>query len=174
VRAVLGAALCCLLACGSKSDSTAPASPVRMRGAYPDNAAQPNQPAPAPTAPAVAQAPQPVQAPEPQPDKPAEAPEKRDYSAELLSAVGSPVDCLKPRDSADAPPEIRIDLEAHVLDTGSISRGYARSSQLERQELDCVRTRLEGAHLRGPIEEAPRTVSSTLSIKLKNAAKSAE
>ncbi len=173
------ALLCCsLLACGSKfqpeGHQPLQRGPYRAPGQQPQAsstaAPEPAQPlptafpTPAPAQPAPAQ---PVEKPEPEP-------EKRDYAAELLGALGSPIDCLKPRRSDDAPPEIQIDLEAHFLSTGTMSRGYARSAQLEDEELECVRRRLSAVSLRPPISDAPREVQATLRIKLKNPVKSTE
>ena len=103
-----------------------------------------------------------------QAEEPQKEAEKRDYSAELKNAIGGPVDCLKPRGGPDSPAEIRVDLEAYFLETGAMSRGYARSSQLDEGELQCIRSRLESIRLRAPIDQAPRSVQTTLTFKLKN------
>jgi hypothetical protein len=100
-----------------------------------------------------------------------EAEKKRDLSAELLSAVGTPTACLHARTGADAPSSIRVDVEAYLIETGMVTRAYARSSALDPEEIECVRKRVASLRLRAPIEEAPRSVSATLEFKLKTAAK---
>ena len=173
LRPALVAALL-LGACGWDEKASGPSDPRRGGGG--PRAPQAVQPA-APPRPATA-APLPLQQPagqHPSMFKPAEAaaekPETeeqpRDYPAELLSALGAPVDCLKPRSGPDAPPLIRVDLEAHVLESGLVTRAYARSSQLEETELDCIRRRLGSLHLPAPVEAAPRGINATLELKLK-------
>jgi hypothetical protein len=182
VKIALAIALCSLLACG---DSKRPASrgSSRPRGSYPAagaalarpvNAtptAEGTAPPPPPAAPAAPADTEPEQAPE---QAPAEEAPQRDYAAELLGALGTPSDCLKPRNAADAPPEIAVDLEAHVLDTGQTTRGYARSPALDPDELSCVQRRLEAVRLQAPVQDAPRTITATLRLQLKTAAKSTE
>jgi hypothetical protein len=93
--------------------------------------------------------------------------EKRDYGAELLAAVGSPVDCLKPRTAGpDVPGRISIVVDATVTETGLVTRGYASSSQLDAEELKCVEQRLATLRMRGPIEDAPRSVRATVELAL--------
>jgi hypothetical protein len=129
-------------------------------------------------------APQRVAEPEPwdpyggtQANKPAPAIKKvaaedeRDYGAELLSAIGSPVNCLKSRIGKEAPTEIQISLQANVVETGVVTRGYAHSTQLEDAELECVQARLGSLRLRAPIPGAPRTVNATLELKQPPSAK---
>ncbi|MFI5305989.1 MAG: hypothetical protein ACHQ53_01475 [Polyangiales bacterium] len=175
-RRALGAALCLLLGCGGRGDAPKAGS-SRLRGVFPTNATQPEQAA-QPVAPTPAQ-PTPSAQPLAKPVATAEAPAaaekpKRDYAAELLTAVGSPTDCLKTREGPDVPSEILVELEGHFLETGAMSRGYARSSVLDPGELDCMRGHLESVRLQPPIEAAPRTVSATLKLTLKTTEKSTE
>jgi hypothetical protein len=97
--------------------------------------------------------------------------EKRDLGKELLAAVGSPTNCLRSRTGSDAPQSISIALEAVVVESGMVTRAYARSSALDAEEAECVRKRVAALSLRGPIEEAPRTVTATLEFKQKPAGK---
>lgn len=147
-----------LLRRGEPKAAPAPArAPATSTNPFPPGAAEPRGSNPV----AAAQEPKP-EAPEP---------EKRDFGKELLSAVGTPTQCLHPRVGPDAPASIQIELEAHLIDTGMVTRAYARSSVLDSEELECVRKRVAALRLRGPIEEAPRSVSATLEFKLKTAAK---
>lgn len=161
-----------LFGCGSNA-APAPEPPPPPRGIRPSQGqVAPSQATPPTPSVVPAQAPTATQEPAAEPNKaknePAAEPEKkRDYEAELTTAVGTPTDCLKPREGPDSPSEIRVELEAHFLETGAMSRGYARSSQLDPEELTCLRSRLEAVRLQSPIEEAPRTVHATLSFKLK-------
>jgi hypothetical protein len=127
---------------------------------------EPSQVAPAAPTQLPTQAAAPVAATEDKAE-PDEAEKKRDYGAELEHAIGSPIDCLKPREGPDSPGEIDVQLEAYFLDTGAMSRGYARSSLLDADELKCLQTRLSAIHLQAPIEGAPRAVQVTLRFKLK-------
>jgi hypothetical protein len=104
------------------------------------------------------------QAPKPEAAKAKE--DDRDYRAELLSAIGSPAGCLKSRVGPDAPSEILISVEASVVETGVVTRAYASSSQLDDDELECVKGRLQALRLRAPIPNAPRSISATLELKL--------
>jgi hypothetical protein len=169
------AALLVLFGCGWDEVGNAP-SPSQ-RGGPREVTVAPPRPPPAPAAPAqpqLAQQPQPA-ADRPSMFKPAAAKTEeeakkepaRDYPAELLAAVGTPVSCFKPRVGPEAPPEIRIALDVHVIESGMVTRAYARSAQLDESELDCVRKRLGALRLRAPVDAAPRSISATLELKLK-------
>jgi hypothetical protein len=160
-----------LTACGGDPSSDAPPRPS-TRGAFRSqiepSPAGATQPPPTPANP-EAQSPPPASdiahpavAPAPDQDKP----EPRDYSAELLDALGSPTDCLKAQSAAEAPSQIDVGLEAHVVKIGMVTRAYVRSSQLNREELACIQRRLASLRFIGPVEGAPRIVSATLSLKL--------
>ncbi len=127
----------------------------------------------APTAPSEEQPePEPFEEPTAAPVAKAEAkPEeekKRDYGAELVRAVGGAEGCVKPRaPDAPLPTTVSISLEAYVLESGAVSRGYARSSSLTPEELDCVKTRIEHARLGPAVEEAPRRIDATVELTFK-------
>jgi len=179
---IAGVALVCaavleLAACSrDKPPDEAPAADLG-RGLHgkttpPPAAAAPTEPAPAP-------APTPFVFPDDAPPaaaKPAAAtpegaaapdgPPPRDYSGELKGLVGSPGGCLKPRVGARSPREITVTVEAVVMETGMISRAYARSSELDDEELACIRARLASARMKPAVEQAPRSVSTTVSLIL--------
>lgn len=100
---------------------------------------------------------------------PAKEPEPRDYGAELLQAMGSPIACLAPRKGSAAPTQLRIDLDAYVMPSGGVGRAYARSAELDATELDCLRRRVEALRLETPIEGAPREVHASIQLALKAA-----
>jgi len=93
--------------------------------------------------------------------------EERDLGAELKSALGSPVGCLTPRPADQAPDRITIAISAQLVGSGRITRATASASQLEASELDCVRRRVEAIRLRGPVDDAPRGVSTSVELELK-------
>lgn len=99
----------------------------------------------------------------------AEGPPPRDYSSELKALIGSPSGCLKERVGATAPREISVTVEAVVMETGLISRAYARSSELDDEELACIRARLGSARMGPDVEQAPRSVTTTLTMVLQPA-----
>jgi len=172
------AALCALWLCACGGGGPSDAAPARStRGAFraqdgdPAPVAAPSPTSTTPTAISPSAAPAqaaaaPVAAPK---DAKKEEEKPRDYSAELLTALGTPTDCLKPRSAADAPSEISISLEAHLVDIGMVTRAYAQSSQLDKDELACVQERLGGLRFRAPVDGAPRTVGATLTLQLKKA-----
>ena len=96
--------------------------------------------------------------------EPAEKPE-RDLSRELENQMGSPVGCLAPRAAQAAPSELRLSLNASVMPSGAVGRGeVSASGDLSKAELDCLRTRLESLKLAAPIENAPRTVTGSITL----------
>lgn len=166
-----------LNACSRKRPEEEPA-PAPSRGLRPaeerpEPAAAPQQPAPQPFQFPPDNTPAPAAAPAAE-DQPAaaapEGPPPRDYSGELKSLVGSPSGCLKPRVGAQAPREIMVTVEAVVMESGMVSRAYARAADLDDDELSCIRARLGSARMSGGVENAPRTVTTTVSMVLQPAA----
>lgn len=90
---------------------------------------------------------------------------KRDYGKELVDLMAGATGCLKPRDDKSAP-EVRVSLNAKVMPSGRISRGSVGGGGLGPEETACLKDRLEHGYLSGPIEDAPRSVSGTLVLKL--------
>ena len=164
-----------LMACGRDEPPQPPAAPTRgLRAddsapAAPPAAAPAAKPRPAPPISLSANGIPPATPPPPSagpPDAGTATAPKRDYGGELKALVGSPSACLKPRPSARAPREINVTIEAVVMEGGMISRSYARSADLDEEELSCVRARLQTARMQPGIEQAPRTVSSTIALVL--------
>jgi len=169
----IGVALC-LIACGDTSAPAQDTSQPRPRGVFqggtdkPTNdtpAAAPAQPQPQPVFPQQQQQAEPTK---PKPEAPPEQkPEERDLNAELLAAVGSPVDCLKPRQGDSAPTALRIQIDATVVETGLVTRAYVHASDLDAEELQCMTKRVSALRLRAPIDQAPRSLSATLELTAK-------
>jgi hypothetical protein len=98
------------------------------------------------------------------PDEPAKPP--RNLQTELETMMGSPVSCLAPRAANEAPSQISISLSANVMPSGAVGRGEVSAPGLSKEELSCVRSRLESLRFAQPVENAPRTVSGSISITL--------
>jgi hypothetical protein len=120
-----------------------------------------------------------VPAPEPPPTAAPEEEKKkddappRDYSAELLAALGAPVECLHERSGPDAPSELRMDVQVYLLESGFVSRAYVRSPQLDEPELQCLTKRASALRLTAPVEAAPRAVNATLTMTMQRVEKPA-
>jgi hypothetical protein len=162
VAGVLGLAA----ACGSEASPDAPAK-KSQRGAFVSQEA-PKEGAPAPE---VLTRKKEVEenpaAPAKKVEKPEEKPKERDFPAELSAALGGAAGCVQARPSKSGPQEISISVDAHVTANGIVSRAYARSSQLEAGELECVRKQAGALRLQGPIDDAPRMITTTLTLKMK-------
>lgn len=160
------------LGCGGGSQEPEAVSQVSARGL---RRAGEERKAPVPEPAPAAEDPPAVRFPlEPQPTAPsepaqAEKPAKeRDYSAELLGALGNSSNCVRPRLAGSAPAQdIQVELEAYVMAGGNVSRSYVRSGQLDGEESECIRRRLEGVRLAAPIEGAPRAIRASFKLALK-------
>jgi hypothetical protein len=157
-----------LLGCASDEQTDAPNDAPRGPRQLPSEtvAAQPQPTAEAPRAleaPAAARKDEPE---EPQPEKK----DERDYAAELLAAIGTPAHCVKPRTGPDVPSEIRIDVDVTVVEIGRVTRAYVSSPGLEPDELKCVEQQVAALRLAAPIDAAPRSVRTTVVLKLQPAA----
>lgn len=170
------AALAVLLAAAGCGDDEEPRAPGRgmTRGAEPaPGAAAPatptagrDDPLGAPTDPRAGrvrldQAPDPAAA-EAQPgDGEATAPGP-DLSAELRRRVGDPSSCLRGLD--DLPDEVTLRVSATVSTSGVITRSTV-SGPVPSEARDCVTGRLSSARLTGPVEGAPRTVTTSVTVR---------
>jgi hypothetical protein len=95
---------------------------------------------------------------------PQQASTQRDLSAELHAALGDPSRCIT-QDMADTlPSPIGIRVEAHVSLTGVLTRTRVRAPGLPDDALGCVESMARSARLRSPIPDAPRTVTTTLTL----------
>jgi hypothetical protein len=96
------------------------------------------------------------------PDQPEKEP--RNLQSELETMMGSPVTCLKPRPASQAPASVSISLSANVMPSGAVGRGEVSAPGLEPEEVSCVRSRLESLRFAQPIENAPLTVSGSITL----------
>ncbi|UJR79806.1 hypothetical protein [Sandaracinus amylolyticus] len=95
---------------------------------------------------------------------PGEAPE-RDLGAELRSAIGTPTQCFDVQTARAMTGTVRIPVRAYVMATGRITRAEVGGSAPEAVRA-CIAGLLEARAMRGPIEAAPRTVSTELVLEL--------
>lgn len=138
--------------------------------------AEPRQRAPAEEAPAAPPPPaalpspfrdeeQAVETKGPQAERTVEQ-EERDLSAELAKLVGQPVQCLDLDKVAGSGGKIEIRVRAMVAPSGRITRASATAPGQAREATKCIESRVTAGSLRGPIQDAPRSVSSETEIEV--------
>lgn len=97
------------------------------------------------------------------PEAPAEAaPRERDLSAELTAAFGSPTDCFDFARVSTLGDTLAVNVSITVMPSGRVNRASVSASGLLPAEIDCLEQRAMTVALRGPIEDAPRTISSRI------------
>ncbi len=92
--------------------------------------------------------------------------DERDLGAELAAAVGSPASCIDLATARSLHGTLSIHVTATVTPAGGVTRGTASGAGLPASAIECLRARVLAAHLGGPIEGAPRTLSTTLSFEV--------
>jgi hypothetical protein len=90
---------------------------------------------------------------------------ERNLETELQSLIGNPIDCLSPQAGGQAPDTIELALEAYVTANGIVSRSSVRSPYLSNIELTCVKKRIENGRFRAPIDDAPRAIRTTVTLR---------
>lgn len=121
--------------------------------------------------------------PTPTPDKPNSDPQnkeseqredatekERNLEAELRSLIGNPMQCLSLKSDDKVPDTIEIALEAYVTANGIVSRSSVRSLYLSNPVLSCVKERIDNARFRAPIDDAPRAIRTTVTLRKVNSA----
>jgi hypothetical protein len=88
----------------------------------------------------------------------------RDFSAELGQMMAGAASCLSPRSPEQPYGPLYLDLTAHVMPGGGVSRGEVSGGELQGEEGACVQRMLEAAHFAPPIENAPLAVHATLRL----------
>jgi hypothetical protein len=168
--AVWSLALCLPLMAACKNEPIAN-QPLRQRGIWPRGPAVTEEaPAavPAQLQPQLAEIkasdPPPATTPaeEAAPDQP--EPPPRNLHNELEAMMGSPANCLAERPANEAPTNLNITLSASIMPSGTVGRGEVSAPGLTPEEVTCVRSRLESLHFAQPIENAPLTVSGTITL----------
>ncbi len=93
---------------------------------------------------------------------------ERDLKSELRSLIGNPIDCLSPQAGVQAPDTIELALEAYVTANGIVSRSSVQSPDLSNIELTCVKKRIDNSRFRAPIDNAPRAIRTTVTLRKVN------
>jgi len=94
----------------------------------------------------------------------AAGPEERHLGDELATAIGSPASCLDLETARSLHGRLSVSVSATVMATGGVTRATASGASLPETVLTCLQARALAAHLRAPVEGAPRTVSTTLAF----------
>ncbi len=94
----------------------------------------------------------------------APAPPVRDLDAELRGHAGDVASCVPAAEIAALPPQVAIDLEATIVESGIVSRAAARSATLSPAAVACVRARIDAARFLAPVPGAPRTASTRIAL----------
>lgn len=142
-------------------------NPLRTRGgAVVETPAASNRPdeepstfLPRPAAPAPAPAP-----------REAEPAVRRDELPEALQrAFGAPTACISAATREQLGATLRLHVSARVTGTGRVVSATVSGPALSPADLDCLRRHAEGLRLPGPIENAPRTVATTVEYQVASA-----
>lgn len=92
-----------------------------------------------------------------------EAPPPRDYESELRALVGDPITCMP---QGARPARVSIQVSVVATESGVISRSNVTSQEIQ-EAARCVAGRLNSARFRGPVEDAPRTVTTTFDLRFR-------
>jgi hypothetical protein len=172
--AVWSIALVCLPLMAACKNEPVVNPPTRQRGVWPRPAdtEQPAAQLPARVEPQLADIrsgdspavaiPATTPAEEAAPDEPEKPP--RNLQNELETMMGSPASCLGARPASEAPANLNIALSASIMPSGTVGRGEVSAPGLTPDEVTCVRSRLESLRFAQPIENAPLTVSGTITL----------
>jgi hypothetical protein len=91
-------------------------------------------------------------------------PEGRNYVAELATAVGSPAACIDTAIARTMHGRLSIQITATVMASGGVTRATASGGSLPESVVTCMQARALAARIAGPVEDAPRTISTTLTF----------
>jgi hypothetical protein len=86
----------------------------------------------------------------------------RDLGAELRAALGSPEGCVRGETMTRLGGRLDVQVTATVGPSGRVSTASVGAPGLSAEERACLERRAGGVVLRGPVEGAPRRVSTTL------------
>ncbi|AKF07592.1 hypothetical protein [Sandaracinus amylolyticus] len=90
----------------------------------------------------------------------------RDLGAELRSAIGTPTQCFDAQTARAMSGTVRIPVRAYVTTTGRITRSEVGGSAPERVRA-CIVDSVEALAMRGPVEGAPREVSTEIVLDVR-------
>jgi len=93
------------------------------------------------------------------------APE-RDLASELLALMGHPARCVDLGAVARGGGRLSVTMTVHVVPSGRITRATAMAPGQPPEVLKCLEERVVAATFRGPVEGAPRVVTTTLPIEV--------
>jgi hypothetical protein len=89
---------------------------------------------------------------------------ERDLGAELRAALGSPAGCIRSDTMLRAGGRLDVHVTATVGPSGRVTRATAHAESLSTDERACLERRAGAVVLRGPVEGAPRAVTTTLAV----------
>jgi hypothetical protein len=90
----------------------------------------------------------------------------RDLPADLAAAIGSPASCIDTTVARGLHGRLLVNVSATVTAVGTVTRATASGTGLPESTIECIRARALAAHLAGPVEGAPRTISTTLAFDI--------
>lgn len=91
-----------------------------------------------------------------------EAASARDLPAELSGLFGSPTSCFDFARVSALGDTLNVHVSVTVMPSGRVNRASVSAPGLLPAELACLEQRAAGLSMRGPIEGAPRTVSTDI------------
>ena len=97
-------------------------------------------------------------------DEPAEA--ERDLSADLHAAIGAIEHCIDLETARRLDGALHVSVTAQLMPSGRISRASANAAGLSRAQNACIEGVVERASIRGPVEGAPRAVSTIIELNV--------
>ncbi|MGF1466310.1 MAG: hypothetical protein ACFCGT_09260 [Sandaracinaceae bacterium] len=87
----------------------------------------------------------------------------------VRDAFGSPLDCLSEGTRRELPADgtLQVDVTVHVSLSGRVTRAEVRSTPLPEEDRLCLQRQAEGLQVPGPVEGAPRAVTTTLLFRIR-------
>jgi hypothetical protein len=96
-------------------------------------------------------------------EQPTMEPPPPDRAAELRALVGDPSSCIGRLE--DPPAELSIQVAATVSTSGVVTRYEVSNSRLSDEAIECIGNRLANARFAAPVEDAPRTITATVTVR---------
>lgn len=89
-----------------------------------------------------------------------------DYGNALRTAFGTPTDCISAQSRERLRGDLTVSVSARVTPSGRVTSANVSGSGLSPEDLACMTRRAEALQLAGPIEGAPRTVSTSITYAI--------